>query len=156
MAEVTRALPGIPIATGERLVTRWGFRELLERRACAVIQPDLCHCGGLWEARKIAAMAETYYVSVAPHNPLGPVATAAAIHFALATPNWLIQEAIRADVPWRDAVVGGGLPVVQGYILPPTAPGLGVSVDEQEAARHPFEQEVLMQWWHQDGAVADW
>ena len=156
MAEVTRALPGIPIATGERLVTRWGFRELLERRACAVIQPDLCHCGGLWEARKIAAMAETYYVSVAPHNPLGPVATAAAIHFALATPNWLIQEAIRADVPWRDAVVGGGLPVVQGYILPPTAPGLGVSVDEQEAARHPFAQEVLMQWWHQDGAVADW
>jgi galactonate dehydratase len=156
MAEVTRALPGIPIATGERLVTRWGFRELLERRACAVIQPDLCHCGGLWEARKIAAMAETYYVSVAPHNPLGPVATAAAIHFALATPNWLIQEAIRADVPWRDAVVGGGLPVVQGYILPPPAPGLGVSVDEQEAARHPFEQEVLMQWWHQDGAVADW
>jgi galactonate dehydratase len=156
MAEVTRALPGIPIATGERLVTRWGFRELLERRACAVIQPDLCHCGGLWEARKIAAMAETYYVSVAPHNPLGPVATAAAIHFALATPNWLIQEAIRADVPWRDAVVGGGLPVVQGYILPPIAPGLGVSVDEQEAARHPFEQEVLMQWWHQDGAVADW
>ena len=156
MAEVTRALPGIPIATGERLVTRWGFRELLERRACAVIQPDLCHCGGLWEARKIAAMAETYYVSVAPHNPLGPVATSAAIHFALATPNWLIQEAIRADVPWRNAVVGGGLPVVQGHILPPTAPGLGVSVDEQEAARHPFEQEVLMQWWHQDGAVADW
>jgi galactonate dehydratase len=156
MVEVTRALPGIPIATGERLVTRWGFRELLERGACAVIQPDLCHCGGLWEARKIAAMAETYYVSLAPHNPLGPVATAAAIHFALATPNWLIQEAIRADVPWRDAVVGGGLPVVQGYILPPTAPGLGVSVDEQEAARHPFAQEVLMQWWHQDGAVADW
>ena len=110
MAEVTRALPGIPIATGERLVTRWGFRELLERRACAVIQPDLCHCGGLWEARKIAAMAETYYVSVAPHNPLGPVATAAAIHFALATPNWLIQEAIRADVPWRDAVVGAACP----------------------------------------------
>jgi galactonate dehydratase len=99
MAEVTRALPGIPIATGERLVTRWGFRELLERGACAVIQPDLCHCGGLWEARKIPAMAETYYVSLAPHNPLGPVATAAAIHFALATPNWLIQEAIRADVP---------------------------------------------------------
>ena len=68
MVEVARALPGIPIATGERLVTRWGFRELLERRACAVIQPDLCHCGGLWEARKIAAMAETYYVSVAPRH----------------------------------------------------------------------------------------
>lgn len=156
MAEVARALPGIPIATGERLVTRWGFRELLERRACAVIQPDLCHCGGLWEARKIAAMAETYYVSVAPHNPLGPVATAAAVHFALATPNWLIQEAIRSDVPWRDDVVGGGLPVVDGHILPPAEPGLGISVDEEEAAKHPFQQEVLMQWWHGDGAVADW
>ncbi len=156
MADVARALPGIPIATGERLVTRWGFRELLERRACAVIQPDLCHCGGLWEARKIAAMAETYYVSVAPHNPLGPIATAAAVHFALATPNWLIQEAIRSDVPWRDAVVGGGLPVVDGYILPPAEPGLGISVDDEEAAKHPFQQEVLMQWWHGDGAVADW
>jgi galactonate dehydratase len=156
MAEVARALPGMAIATGERLVTRWGFRELLERRACAVIQPDLCHCGGLWEARKIAAMAETYYVSVAPHNPLGPVATAAAIHFALVTPNWLIQEAIRADVPWRSDVVAGGLPVVDGHILPPTAPGLGIAIDEDEAAEHPFDQEVLMQWWHHDGAVADW
>lgn len=156
MVEVSRALPGIPIATGERLVTRWGFRELLERQACAIIQPDLCHCGGLWEARKIAAMAETYYVSVAPHNPLGPIATAAAAHFALATPNWLIQEAIRSDVPWRDAVVGAGLPVENGFILPPTAPGLGIEVDEDEAAKHPFQQEVLMQWWHDDGAVADW
>ncbi len=156
IAEVSAALTGIPVATGERLVTRWGFRELLERRACAVIQPDLCHCGGLWEARKIAAMAEIYYVSVAPHNPLGPIATAAAIHFALATPNWLIQEAIRSDVPWRDAVVGGGLPVRDGYILPPTRPGLGIEVDEEEAVKHPFEQEVLMQWWHADGSVADW
>ncbi len=156
IAEVSAALTGIPVATGERLVTRWGFRELLERRACAVIQPDLCHCGGLWEARKIAAMAEIYYVSVAPHNPLGPIATAAAIHFALATPNWLIQEAIRSDVPWRDAVVGGGLPVRDGYILPPARPGLGIEVDEEEAVKHPFEQEVLMQWWHADGSVADW
>jgi len=129
---------------------------LLERRACAVIQPDLCHCGGLWEARKIAAMAETYYVSVAPHNPLGPIATAAAIHFALCTPNWLIQEAIRADVPWRNEVVMESMPVENGYVLPPTTLGLGVDVNEIEAAKHPFEQEVLMQWWHQDGSVADW
>jgi len=70
--------------------------------------------------------------SVAPHNPLGPIATAAAIHFALVTPNWLIQEAIRSDVPWRNAVVGGGLPVEHGYISLPTAPGLGIEVDEDE------------------------
>ncbi len=156
LAEVARALPGLAIAAGERLVTRWGFRDVLEQRACAVIQPDLCHCGGLWEARKIAAMAETYGVSVAPHNPLGPIATAAAVHFALCTPNWLIQEAIRRDVPWRDEVVDAPLVVRDGYIYPPERPGWGVEIDERAAARHPFAPEVRMQWFHDDGSVADW
>jgi galactonate dehydratase len=156
MVEVARALPGIPIATGERLVTRFQFRPLLERGACAVIQPDLCHCGGLWEARKIAAMAETYYVSVAPHNPLGPVATAAAIHFGIATPNFLIQEAIRSDVPWRDEVIRYPVEVVNGRVGMPTRPGLGIEVDEHAAAAHPFAPEILMQPFHRDGSVADW
>jgi galactonate dehydratase len=153
--EVARAL-AIPLATGERLVTRFEFRELLEKRACAVIQPDLCHCGGLWEARKIAAMAETQYVSVAPHNPLGPVATAVAAQFGFATPNYLIQEAIRADVPWRDEVVSESVAVRDGYIYPTDKPGLGVDIDEQAAAKHPFHQEVLMNWFYNDGSVADW
>src|SRR5262249_11424491 len=100
LAEIRRQSP-VPIATGERLVTRFDFRPLLEKQAAHVIQPDLCHCGGLWEARKIAAMAEAYYVGVAPHNPLGPVANAAALHFAFSTPNFLIQEDMLADVPWR-------------------------------------------------------
>ncbi len=156
LAEVARALPGLAIAAGERLVTRWGFRDVLEQRACAVIQPDLCHCGGLWEARKIAAMAETYAVSVAPHNPLGPIATAVAVHFALCTPNWLIQEAIRRDVPWRDEVVDAPLVVREGYVYPPERPGWGVEIDERAAARHPFAPEVRMQWFHDDGSVADW
>ncbi|HLJ18370.1 MAG TPA: galactonate dehydratase, partial [Bryobacteraceae bacterium] len=104
LAEVRRASP-VPIATGERLVTRHGFREIFEKLACHVIQPDLCHCGGLWEARKIAAMAEIYGMGVAPHNPLGPIANAAALHFALATPNFLIQEDMLTDVPWRWEVV---------------------------------------------------
>ncbi|MCC7024968.1 MAG: galactonate dehydratase [Thermomicrobiales bacterium] len=155
-AEVARALPGIPIATGERLVTRFQFRPLLEQGACAVIQPDLCHCGGLWEARKIAAMAETYYVSVAPHNPLGPVATAAAIHFGIATPNFLIQEAIRSDVPWRDEVVRNPVEVVNGRVGLPERPGLGIEVDEAAATKHPFAPEILMQSYHRDGSVADW
>jgi galactonate dehydratase len=155
MAQVARAL-SIPIATGERLVTRFAFRELFEQGACAVIQPDLCHCGGLWEARKIAAMAEAYYVSVAPHNPLGPIATAASVHFGFATPNFLIQEAIRADVPWRDAVVRNPVQVVGGQVALPDRPGLGIEVDEAEAAKHPFAQEVLMQTYHTDGSVADW
>ena len=100
LAEVRKASP-VPIATGERLVTRFQFREIFEKLACHVIQPDLCHCGGLWEAKKIAAMAEVSTMGVAPHNPLGPVANAAALHFDLSTPNFLIQEDMLGDVPWR-------------------------------------------------------
>ncbi len=157
MAEVRRASP-VPIATGERLVTRHQFRELFEKNACAVIQPDLCHCGGLWEAKKIAAMAEVYAMGVAPHNPLGPVANGAALHFALSTPNFLIQEDMLTDVPWRWEVVQHALTTKDGYWLPTEAPGLGIEVNETAAARHPFKQEVI----HattvraQDGAVLDW
>jgi len=157
MAEVRKLSP-VPIATGERLVTRFQFRTLLEKQACHVIQPDLCHCGGLLEAKKIAAMAETYYVGFAPHNPLGPVANAAALQFALSTPNFLIQEDMLADVPWRWEVVRHSLETRDGYWLPSETPGLGLEVDEAAAARHPFQQEVL----HattvraQDNAILDW
>jgi galactonate dehydratase len=157
LAEVKRQSP-VPIATGERLLTRFDFRPVLEKQACHVIQPDLCHCGGLWEAKKIAAMAEAYYVGVAPHNPLGPVANAAALHFALSTPNFLIQEDMLADVPWRWEVVRHNLKTEGGYWLPAEAPGLGVEVDEKAAARYPFQQEIL----HattiraHDNAVLDW
>jgi galactonate dehydratase len=154
-AQVTRQ-SRIPIATGERLVGRNQFRELFERRACHIIQPDLSHCGGLWEARKIAAMAETYSMAVAPHNPNGPIATAAVLHFALATPNWLIQEAIASDVPWRNEVIVNPIEVVNGYIAPPTRPGLGIDVDEQAAAKYPFQPEAMQRYFHPDGAVADW
>ena len=157
MAEVRKASP-VPIATGERLVTRHQFRPLFEKQACHVIQPDLCHCGGLWEAKKIAAMAEAYQMGVAPHNPLGPVANAAALHFALSTPNFLIQEDMLTDVPWRWEVVRHSLKNENGYWLPCDAPGLGVELDEQAARNHPFAQEIL----HpvtvraHDGAVLDW
>jgi galactonate dehydratase len=154
-AQVTRA-SRIPIATGERLVTRYQFRELFEKRAAHVIQPDLTHCGGLWEARKIAATAEAYSIAVAPHNPNGPISTAVTVHFALATPNWLIQEAITSDVPWRDEVLINPFRVENGYIAPPTLPGLGIDVNEKEAAKHPFKQEAEQRYFHPDGAVADW
>jgi galactonate dehydratase len=154
-AQVTRQ-SRIPIATGERLVGRNQFRELFERRACHIIQPDLSHCGGLWEARKIAAIAESYSMAVAPHNPNGPIATAAVVHFALSTPNWLIQEAIANDVPWRNEVITNPIEVVNGYIDPPTRPGLGIDVDEQAAAKHPFQPEAMQRYFHPDGAVADW
>jgi galactonate dehydratase len=157
MAEVRRASP-VPIATGERLVTRYEFRRLFEKQACHIIQPDLCHCGGLWEAKKIAAMAEAYYLGVAPHNPLGPVANASALHFALSTPNFLIQEDMLTDVPWRWEVVRHELTTEAGYWLKLDAPGLGIDVNEEAARKHPFKQEVI----HSntvrahDGAILDW
>jgi galactonate dehydratase len=157
LAEVRKLSP-VPIATGERLVTRHQFREIFEKLACHVIQPDLCHCGGLWEAKKIAAMAEVYTMGVAPHNPLGPVANAAALHFDLSTPNFLIQEDMLTDVPWRWEVVEHALETKDGFWLPSESPGLGIEVNEVAAARHPFKQEVM----HsttiraQDGAILDW
>lgn len=157
LAEVRRAC-SVPIATGERLVTRFQFRELFEQQACQVIQPDLCHCGGLWEAKKIAAMAETYYMGVAPHNPLGPVANAAALHFALSTPNFLIQEDMLSDVPWRWDVVQHSLKTENGYWLMTDAPGLGIEINEAAAKQHPFKQEVIhaLGTRAHDGAILDW
>ncbi len=155
LAEVARALP-FPIATGERLVGRWEFREVLEKRACSVIQPDISHCGGISEGRRIAAMAETYSISVACHNPQGPVSTASSIHVGFATPNYLIQEVVRADVPWRNDILVEPLDVQQGICQVPTAPGLGIDINEAEARKHPFEREVTMAYFHKDGSVADW
>jgi galactonate dehydratase len=147
-----------PIATGERLVSRYQFRELCEQQACHIVQPDLCHCGGLWEAKKIAAAAETYYMGVAPHNPLGPIANAVALHFALSTPNFLIQEDMLSDVPWRWDVVKHGLRMENGYWLQNESPGLGIEVDEAEAAKHPFQQEKFATAVARaaDGAILDW
>ncbi len=157
LKQVTDAV-SVPIATGERLVTRFGFREVFEKNACHVIQPDLCHCGGLAEGRKIAAMAETYYMGVAPHNPLGPVANAVALHFDLATPNFVIQEDMFSDVPWRWDVVKHSLTTKDGYWQIADAPGLGIEVDEKEAAKHPFQQEYMHSTTIRaaDGAVLDW
>ena len=148
----------VPIATGERLVSRYQFRELCEQQACHIIQPDLCHCGGLSEAKKIAAAAETYYMGVAPHNPLGPIANAVALHFALSTPNFLIQEDMLSDVPWRWDVVKHGLKMENGYWSKTESPGLGIEVDEIEAAKHPFKQETFATAVARaaDGAILDW
>jgi galactonate dehydratase len=93
---------------------------------------------------------------VAPHNPNGPIATAAVVHFALATPNWLIQEAISDDVPWRNEVIDQPIEVQGGYIAAPTRPGLGIDVNERAAARYPFQPEAIQRYFHPDGAVADW
>lgn len=155
MAEVARALP-FPVATGERIVNRNEFFDLMSQRACSVIQPDVCHCGGFTEIRKVAAIAETFQIAIAPHNPLGPIATAASLHFAFSSPNHLIQEVMRADVPWRDDVVTPGLPIVDGHVDLPMVVGLGIEVDEIAAARHPYQPEPQVAPLGPDGAVRDW
>jgi len=156
LLEVRRSVR-VPIATGERLITRWDFRRVCELQACHVLQPDLSHCGGLLEARKIAAMGETYLMGIAPHNPNGPVANIVALHFDLATPNFLIQEEMISDVPWRSEVVSMKPEMKDGHWLPPKGPGLGFDINEAEARKHPFQQEVLEQMiFHDDGSVAEW
>ena len=155
MAELARRTT-VPIATGERLCTRHPFRELLELGACSVLQPDAVHCGGISELRRIAAMGEAYHAALAPHSSTGPIGHAASMHVAFATPNFLIQETWRADVPWRFDVLSQTLPFEGSTAQLPTAPGLGIEVDEKEAAKHPFQQEPLMRYFHPDGSVADW
>ncbi|HEY8383458.1 MAG TPA: galactonate dehydratase [Microvirga sp.] len=148
----------VPIATGERLVSREEFWPLFERRALHIAQPDLCHCGGIGEGRKIASAAETVGVGIAPHNPLGPIAGVVALHFDIATPNFVIQEEMVGAVPWYGDVVQGPIRRVDGHWQLPSAPGLGVEVDEAVAARHPFKPEVLhtLNAVLDDGTIVDW
>lgn len=155
LKEVKDAL-SMPIATGERLVGRWEFMELFEKRAVHIVQPDVSHCGGISEVRRIAAMAEAYLMPIACHNPQGPVSTASSIHVGFACPNYLIQEVVRNDVPWRNDILSAPLNIEQGSVLPPTLPGLGIDINEKEAAKHPFQQEVPMAFNRPDGSVADW
>ncbi|HZK82166.1 MAG TPA: galactonate dehydratase [Humisphaera sp.] len=147
-----------PIATGERLVGLHAFRDLLEARAASVIQPDITHCGGLTEARRIAALAEAYRVTMAPHNPQGPVSTAASIEFGFAVPSYIICETVHGDVPWRADVVKEGFTVEKkGRIVRPnTRPGLGIEINEEQVRKHPFQQETVLRTFYKDGSVGDW
>jgi len=152
------AKSSVPIATGERLVDRKEFDDLFRLRALNIAQPDLCHVGGFSEARKIAAMADTVGVGIAPHNPLGPLAGVAALHFDVATPNFVIQEEMSGAVPWYHEVVDGPIRVQDGHWLVPERSGLGVEIDEAVAKKHPFKQEVLAaaQAVIDDGSIVDW
>jgi len=125
----------IPIATGERLYTKFGFRELLARQAADIIQPDVCHTGGILETKKIAAMAEAHYVPVAPHNPFGPINTAAAMQVDTCTPNFLIQEMIVRHLPTYRNILTEPLELHDGYLEIPTRPGIGFELNEEFIAR---------------------
>lgn len=155
MAKVARSTH-VPLASGERLYTTQEFLPLLQEDAIDVAQPDVCHAGGITGLRSISTLCDTFGVVMAPHNPLGPVATMVNVHLGLTTPNFLIQEVMRADVPWREEVVQGFPEIHDGYIQAPRAPGIGISIDDLEAAKHPFEASSPVQWFHVDGSVADW
>lgn len=130
-----------PLATGERLVTRFQFKEVLNRYAVDYIQPDLIHCGGISEMMKIAHMAEVYYTPIVPHNPCGPVATAACLHIAASIPNFKILEFI--DVPDRSDVLVAPLKMENGYFNIPKGPGLGVELNKENIKKYPYSQKVL-------------
>lgn len=142
----------IPIATGERLYGRHGFREVIEKDAAAILQPDLCHAGGITEVRKIAAMAETHYMAIAPHCPLGPIALAACIQFALCTPNFLIQEHGHLG----HGYIKNPFSDTDGYLSIPEGPGLGIEVDEDAVRAMPWEEWQTPREFQTDGSVADW
>ncbi|MBI3426277.1 MAG: mandelate racemase/muconate lactonizing enzyme family protein [Acidobacteria bacterium] len=137
MAEVQRNTQ-TPLATGERIFGRQGFRELLERQAVRIIQPDLARTGGITETKKIAAMANTYYIPVAPHNPNGPLCTLASMHVCFSIPNFLILEFFEKDEPVIQELVPGGVKRdIQG-VYPTTAPGLGANVTEDFLRKYKF------------------
>ena len=154
LAELRKHTIGVDLATGERLFTRWGYKDLLERQLVDVIQPDICHTGGISEIRRIAAMAETYYIPVAPHNPNGPIATAASLHVSAAIPNFSLLEFARS-YPWHDEVQVEPLQIKDGYFELPTAPGLGVELKEDVIASRPYDPRPYAGAYFADGGVAD-
>lgn len=147
-----------PIATGERLTHLAAFRDLFACRGCDVCQLDITHCGGFTEARRIAALADAHRIALAPHNPQGPVSTAASLEFGFSQPSYVICESVHQDVPWRYDVVE------EDYEVDPktrtvranTKPGLGISIDEEEIRKHPFQQETPQRVFYTDGSVGDW
>jgi galactonate dehydratase len=154
----------IPIATGERMYTRWGFKALLAGGAVDIIQPDISHCGGIWELRKIAAMAEAYDVAVAPHCPLGPICLAASLQLDFCTPNAFIQEQslgihYNEGSDLLDYLVDPSVfHYHDGYVNRLTAPGLGIEVDEEKVREmakvgHDWRNPI---WRNADGSMTEW
>lgn len=140
MAQVA-AKVRIPIATGERLTTKAEFAPLLREGAAAILQPALGRAGGIWEMKKVSAMAEVYNAQLAPHLYAGPVEWAANINLAASIPNLLMCETIETE--FHDRLIKGSIRVEQGFITPPEAPGLGIEVDEEVARAHPYEDDGL-------------
>ena len=142
----------VAISAGERLYNLKQFKDLFEMRAADYIQPDVSHAGGIMELKKIAAMADTYYIPFAPHNPSGPVANAATLQLAACCSNFSILEIMYSDVPWRADVTNEKLHYENGFITIPDGPGLGIEINEEECLKHPYQPHTLR---HYTGALTD-
>ena len=137
MARVARAT-SIPVATGERLATKYEFAQVLQQQAASILQLALGRSGGILEGKKIAGMAEAHYAQIAPHLYCGPIEGAANVQLDTCTPNFLIQESIHTWGGFHAEILIEPMQWEDGYIIPPTAPGIGVTLNEEVAARHPY------------------
>jgi galactonate dehydratase len=154
--ELLRQKTKTPLATGERLFTKYGFTEICSRHLVNYVQPDVCHAGGILELKKIGAIAEAYRVEMAPHNPQSLVSTLASLHVDATTPNSTIQEYSPTKPSWvQDLFHGAGPKIVNGYAELPTAPGLGAGLDEKVAAAHPYQPVSRGNPMFPDGGIAD-
>ena len=138
LAEVHRKSP-VPIAGGERIYSLTQFQQFLEKGCADFAQPDVSHCGGITGIRKMAAMAEPYYISIAPHNPSGPVANAATLHLAASLPGFRILEICLTDVSWRKELTNERVVFDKGNILIPEGIGLGLELNEENCMKYPFQ-----------------
>ena len=155
MAQVAQHI-NVPIATGERIHTIWEFEMLLSRNAVQYVRPDVCMCGGITHAKKIAALAEARHVGVVPHNPLSPVSTAACLQLAACIPNFSLQEyPIGEGEPPKSEIVKSAIECQDGFLIVPDAPGIGVELCEDAQEKHPYEMRLPRTRFGVDGAVVD-
>ncbi len=152
-----RSKTTIPLATGERLFTKYGFTDICGRHLVDFVQPDVIHCGGISELKKIGIIAEAHRIELAPHNPQSHLSTLASLHVDFSTPNFSIQEISHRkwDPFWDDLFEGGGPSYEKGFALPPDRPGLGVGFDEAVAARRPYTPHIRQPLRFPDGGIAD-
>ncbi|MGV3721094.1 MAG: mandelate racemase/muconate lactonizing enzyme family protein, partial [Actinomycetota bacterium] len=146
----------VPLAAGEQFASKWDFRELIEQDLIQYCRVDLCICGGITESRKVAAWCETHYIALSPHNPLGPVSTAACLHLDLATSNFAVQELPRLPGVILPDVFPVQVPFADGHLTPPTAPGLGVEFNEEAALEAGFRAGEGPQLRRLDGSFTNW
>ena len=130
----------IPISTGEQLYNRWEYQKLFEEKFISIIQPDICHAGGLSELKKISSAAETYYVSVAPHNSNGPISTAASLHLDMTIPNCYKQEIFIKYLEGYKKILTNNIKIEDGFTAPPIGPGLGTDINEEAMKEFPVSE----------------